>query len=431
MTEISRRDFMIGCSAGIMAMGGGRISEMAFLSPDVASERDLIVNVFLRGGMDCMNFVVPYADADYTIARPTIKILPPGAGTGRALDLDGFFGLHPNASPLRDLYQAGKLAVIHACGSLHPTRSHFDAMDNMERGVPGDKSVTTGWLTRHLASLAPGPVMQAVAAGSSLPASLRGHAGALAMSSASSFRLNTGHWSYADPQRTALRALYTGSGMIHAAGAATLDTVDLIEANNPSTYVPANGAVYPGDSFGNALKTVAQLAKMDLGLHIATVDYGGWDTHEHQGNTGGGVFGSQVTTLASGLSAFYTDMLAYVNRVTIVVQTEFGRRLRENGSDGTDHGHGGMMMVLHGGLLKGGRVHGAWPGLSADQLDNRVDLAITTDYRSVLSEVLTQRMGNSDVAGVFPGFSGSPISLFIDPATLTNKVYLPAVQRSN
>ena len=430
MSEISRRDFMIGCSAGIIAMGGGRVSGLAFLTPEAASERDLIVNVFLRGGMDCLNFIVPYNDPNYVTARPAIKLLPPGAGAGRVFDLDGFFGIHPSAAALRDLYQVGRVAVIHACGSPDPTRSHFDAMDYMERGVPGDKTVTTGWLTRHLASLAPGPIMQAVASGGSIPKSLQGHAGAIAMSSASSFRLTPGSSSYGTQQSTALRALYTGAGMIHDAGRTTLETVDLIESKSPGIYTPEFGAVYPNSSFGKALMTVAQLAKMDLGLHIATVDLGGWDTHEYQGSSGAGVFGTQVTDLSNGLGAFYTDMLNYVRRMTIIVQTEFGRRLKENGSDGTDHGHGGLMMVIHGGLLKGGRVHGTWPGLATDQLDNRVDLAITADYRAVLSEVLTQRMGSTDVASVFPGFSGTPISLFVDPATLTNKVYLPTVLRN-
>ncbi len=430
MSKISRRDFMIGCSAGIIAMGGGRVSSMAFLSPEAAAERDLIVSVFLRGGMDCLNFVVPYHDANYATARPQIKLQSPGAGSDGVLDLDGFFGIHPAAAPLRDLYQAGKLAVIHACGSPDPTRSHFDAMDYMERGVPGDKTVTTGWLTRHLASLTPGPIMQAVASGGSIPGSLRGHTDAIAMSGAGAFKLTPGSSSYGAQQRTALRALYTGSGMIHEAGTATLDTVELIESKNLSTHTPEFGAVYPASSFGDALQTVAQLAKLDLGLHVATVDLGGWDTHENQGYGGSGLFAAQVTNLASGLYAFFTDMLNYVRRTTIVIQTEFGRRLKENGSAGTDHGHGSVMMVIHGGLLKGGRVHGTWPGLATDQLDNRVDLAITTDYRAVLSEVLIQRMGNTDVAAVFPGFSSTPLSLFVDPATLTNKVYLPTIQRS-
>jgi len=429
MTDLTRRDFMIGCSAGICAMGGGRVRSLAFLAPDDTTPRDLIVNIFLRGGMDCLNFIVPYADPDYTVNRPTIKLLPPGTGTGRVFDLNGFFGIHPSGAPLRDLFQAGRLAIIHACGSPDPTRSHFDAMDYMERGVPGDKSVTSGWLARHLNSIAPGPIMQAIASGGSTPTSLRGFPDAIAMTSASSFNLTPGSSSYGDAQKTALRALYTGSTLIQQAGSATLDTIDLIQSQNPGTYTPQYGAVYPSGSFGDALKTVAQLAKMNIGLHVATVDLGGWDTHENQGTSGGGTFGTSIDTLARGLGAFYTDMLDSMNRTTAIVQTEFGRRLKENGSRGTDHGHGGMMLVLHGGLIKGGQVHGTWPGLAIGQLDNRVDLAITTDYRAVLASVLTQRMGNTNIASIFPGFSGTPISLFIDPATLTNKVYLPALQK--
>ena len=344
-------------------------------------------------------------------------------------DLNGFFGIHPSGAPLRDLYQAARLAVIHACGSPDPTRSHFDAMDYMERGVPGDKNVTSGWLARHLTSIAPGPIMQAISSGGSVPTSLRGFPNALAMSSASSFNLTPGSSSYGDAQKTALRALYTGSTLIQQAGAATLDTIDLIQSKNPGSYTPQYGAVYPSGSFGDALKTVAQLAKMDIGLRVATVDLGGWDTHENQGGSGGGTFGTSIDTLSRGLGAFYTDMLDKMSRTTVIVQTEFGRRLKENGSRGTDHGHGGMMLVLHGGLIRGGQVHGSWPGLAIDQLDNRVDLAITTDYRAVLASVLTERMGNPDIAAIFPGFSGTPLDLFIDPATLTNKVYLPSIQR--
>ena len=235
MTDLTRRDFMIGCSAGICAMGGGRVRSLAFLAPTDTTPRDLIVNVFLRGGMDCLNFIVPYADTNYAVNRPTVKLLPPGAGTGRVFDLNGFFGIHPSGAPLRDLYQAARLAVIHACGSPDPTRSHFDAMDYMERGVPGDKNVTSGWLARHLTSIAPGPIMQAISSGGSVPTSLRGFPNALAMSSASSFNLTPGSSSYGDAQKTALRALYTGSTLIQQAGAATLDTIDLIQSKNPGS----------------------------------------------------------------------------------------------------------------------------------------------------------------------------------------------------
>lgn len=440
MSKISRRSFIAGCSAGIMAMNGGRVSGMAFLAPEAANERDLVVNVFLRGGMDALNFVVPYNDPDYIAARPQIKLLPPGNGIGSVLDLDGYFGIHPAAAPLHDLYQSHKLSVIHACGSPHSTRSHFDAMDYMEKGVPGDKSVTSGWLTRYLATLAPGPVLQAISTGNGTAKSLQGYADTVTIGEVDAFKLATiGNTAYTTAQHTALRALYTGASLIHETGMDTLAMVDQIVAKAPATYVPEFGAQYPDDryNFGNALKSVAQLAKMDLGLHIATVDLGGWDTHEHQGTTPtlqretGGWFGDRVATLAQGLSAFYTDMGRSVNRLTVIVQTEFGRRLKQNASDGTDHGHGGVMLLLHGGLLIGGKVHGQWPGLATEQLDNRVDLAVTTDYRAVLSSVLTARLGNTDVANVFPGFTGVPLHLFIDPATLTNKLYLSSIHRAN
>jgi uncharacterized protein (DUF1501 family) len=362
------------------------------------------VLVFLRGGMDGLNLVVPYGDADYAANRPDIRIRPAGQTRG-ALDLDGFFGLHPAAPHLRELYTGGALAIVHAVGLTDPTRSHFDAMAMMERGTPGNTTTTTGWLTRHLASVTDiaGTDIPVLAAQSASPDSLLGYANTAAISSLSSLAYS-GKWDQIDFQRLALRALYTGSSWLYQAGAQALDVSDRIALADLGSYTPEFGAVYPGGSFGDALKLIAQMIKQELGVRVAAVDLDGWDTHQSQGDDGQGYFAALVTTLSQGLHAFYTDLTNYANRLTLVVMTEFGRRLAQNESGGTDHGHGGVMLVLGGNVNKG--LYGRWPGLATDALDERRDLAITTDYRQVLSEIVVRRLRNPHLAAVFPGFGG-------------------------
>jgi uncharacterized protein (DUF1501 family) len=235
------------------------------------------------------------------------------------------------------------------------------------------------------------------------------------MTSPDSFSLEVGPWQWRDAQRTALRSLYTGNSWLHQSGYNTLDAIDIIELNSTGGYTPANGAVYPNGSLGDHFETIARMVKLDLGLRVATIDYGGWDTHESQGEDGGGYFLSKVEELSRALTAFYTDLNGsgsnnYASKTTIVVQSEFGRRLRENNDRGCDHGHGSAMMVL-GGNVNGG-VHGVWPGLANGQLFEGADLAVTTDYRRVLSEILIRRMGNPFLGQIFPGYTDySPLGV--------------------
>jgi uncharacterized protein (DUF1501 family) len=237
------------------------------------------------------------------------------------------------------------------------------------------------------------------------------------MTSPSAFTIN-GHWQWGGPQRTALRGLYAGSNWLYEAATRTLDTLDLVEYAASGTYNPSNGAVYPTNSFGSNLKTIAQLIKADLGLRVATIDLGGWDTHENQGDGSGGYLATtQLQPMAQALAAFYTDLSNaacaqdYTRKLTLVVMSEFGRRLKENANRGTDHGHGNAMLVL-GGSVNGGQVYGAWPGLHNDQLYDHTDLAVTTDYRRVISEIVTKRLQNLDLAAVFPGYAGyTPLGL--------------------
>lgn len=453
-TPVTRRSFLTGCCAAIAALAGSRVTSLAFSDPafnpgvpqpDAVNSAERLVVVFLRGGWDALNVVMPLANTPdrgfYELARPRLKL--PASGAGAALNLNGQFGLHPAMAPLLPLYQAGKLAVIHAVGLNYDTRSHFDAMQYIELGTPGIKTAGAGWITRHLltaANLPPTLLFPALSAGGSQAASLLGYNNAITMTNPNSFRLN-GDWRYETEQRAALRDLYTGSEWIQTAGSAALDMMDMVESANPGTYTPSNGAVYPQGSFGDNLKTIAQLIKMQVGLHVATIDLGGWDTHESQGDGSGGYFAnSLLTPLAQGLAAFYTDLDGgcgsnFIKRTTVIVMSEFGRRLKENANGGTDHGHGSVMLAL-GGPVRGGAVYGQWPGLSNAQLYDGADLAITTDYRRVLSEILVHRLGNNNLSTIFPGYTGfTPLNflqnayppLVTPPPGLNNHLYLPSV----
>ncbi len=449
MFKTTRRGFLIGCSAAIATMTGG-LRLAAFGSAADEPNQEILIIVFLRGGMDGLNVVMPLAGADrgfYEAKRQRLAV--PVSGTNAALRLSEQFGLHPAAAPLFDLYQAGHLAVVHAAGLTSDTRSHFDAMQYMELGTPGSKSSTTGWLTRHLLSAGNLPaniIAPALAVGELQPTSLLGSRESIGMVSPDSFDFN-GHWRYGPWQRAALRTMYAGDSWLHLAGIQTLDAIDVIEYANPGNYTPGNGAVYPGGGFGQNLQSVAQIIKMQLGLRIATVDLGGWDTHEYQGNGGGGYFANHLGELAAGMAAFFTDLsndngTDHTRRLTLAVMSEFGRSFEENASAGTDHGHGNVMFVL-GGAVNGGLVHGTWPGLATEQLYDRRDLAISTDYRRVLSELLIRRLGNPKLGVIFPGYTDyTPLGIVQGtdlppeygapgptPTPESHRLYLPAVTR--
>lgn len=429
MTKFSRRKLFIS-GAALSAVLGARLTGLAVAAPDAQPDADLFILVFLRGGMDSLNLVVPYADANYANNRPDIRIRPAGQTRG-ALDLNGYFGLHPAATHLRDLYTAGALAIVHAAGLIDPTRSHFDAMAMMERGTPGQTTTTAGWLTRHLASVTGigRTEVPVIVAQSEAPDSLLGYPNVAAISSLSGYTYS-GRWDQIDFQRLAMRTMYgSSSSWLYQAGAQTLDVSDRLALASLSTYTPQFGAVYPSNGFGDSLKLAAQMIKADLGVRIATLDLGGWDTHQDQGNDGQGYFATLTTTLSQGVHAFYTDMTDYASKLTLVVMTEFGRRLSQNDSNGTDHGHGGVMLVAGGNVNKG--IFGDWPGLQTDKLDEKRDLAITTDYRRVLSEILVRRLKNPKYSTVFPGFSDyRPLNLVKgSDAGVLRRGYLPLVVR--
>lgn len=411
----NRRKFLIGCCSAVAAMSGARIRSVVLGGAPNYDNPETLVIVFLRGGMDGLNLVPPIDGPDrgyYEAFRPTLKI--PTTGIGAALPLDAQFGLHPSAAPLHGLYQAKKLAVIHGVGSAG-SRSHFEAQEFMEMGTPGEHTIGSGWLTRHLQTAPSFPhliQMPSLAAADSPPTSLAASTETLTMAAPSSFNLSQiGHssWRYSE-QRVALRQLYdAGKTDVHEAGIQALNAADLIEAYVTNTYTPRQGVVYPNNSFGNQLKMIAQMIKLRVGLRVATIDFGGWDTHNEQGPGSTGYFATQVATLAQGMAALYQDLddsgADPLSRgLTMAVQSEFGRRVRENGDNGTDHGTALPMLVLGGSVVGG--MHGQWPGLAHEQLYDNADLRPTVDYRQVLSELLIRRFGNPFLGQVFPGYSG-------------------------
>lgn len=399
---------MLGCSAAIAAMAGARLASASFYGPGTrrtAGDRILVV-LFLRGGMDGLNFLGPADDKDYVAARfPNLRLHTSGDAAGLAMNnaYPGFdFRLHPRAAALKEIYDSGSLAMVHACGLPHGTRSHFEAMDMMERGVTDVNSGHgSGWLARYLADTENLGLLPAVAPTGALPASMLGAKRAVAAADLNSFAFIGDQ-----EQAAALRSLYGGQGLLEENGKVALDATEAVRSRLPRNengevlpYQAENGASYPDGELGNQLKNVARLIKLDVGLHVAAVDFGGWDTHDSQEYR----FPELVGHMAGSLGAFWNDIHAYHERVNVVVMSEFGRRLKANESRGTDHGHGNVMMVMGAGV-QGGRMYGSWPGLATEQLDSQADLAITTDYRVVLSELLGTRFSVDDPARIFEGF---------------------------
>ncbi|MEO8274772.1 MAG: DUF1501 domain-containing protein [Thermoanaerobaculia bacterium] len=425
MCQSTRRGFLVGCSAAIASLAGSRFNSFAFAQGEGNFNDEILVVLFLRGGQDGLNLIVPTGGTSndrqfYEQARPNLRV--PLTGTGAALPIGALggttFGMHPSAGPLHELYQDGKLSVVAACGMAANERSHFDSMNWMELGTPGVSNITNGWLTRHLQSATNLPseiIMPSLAVGGTQTISLLASYDTINLSSVDSFSLSTGPWAWRNAQRSAIRHLYAGgTSWLHQTGLQALDAVDIVELFASGDYTPANGAVYPQTWFGDNLRTIAQMTKLDLGLRVATLDLGGWDTHENQGNNGGGLYSDLVGELSSGLAALYADLdgagaANYTQRLTVVVMSEFGRRFFENGDIGTDHGHGNNMLVLSGNALGG--MHGTWPGLADGQL-NDGDVDVTTDFRRVLSELLIRRMGNPNIGTIFPGYQAySPLGI--------------------
>ncbi len=421
--QVSRRGFLAGSLQSAAALlFGNQIAALPawtprihLADPHVGPRGDTLVCIFLRGGADGLNIVVPHGDEQYYVSRPTIGISRPddNKADSRAVDLDGFFGLHPALAPLAEIYRAGDMAFIHATGSPDETRSHFEAMDLMERGAA--VSDYTGWLARHLATLDTGSesALRAIGVGDMLPASLSGAVSATALQSIAEYHLQ-GQDETAGQMQAILHTLYDrDESLLTTTANQAFAAIEMLGQIGTENYQPA-GRAYPERELGQALQMTAQLIKADVGVEVACVDLGGWDTHVAQGGAEG-IMARNLVELGQGLAAFYEDLGPQMGQVSLVVMSEFGRRVQENGGLGTDHGHGNMMMVMGGGI-NGGQVYANWPGLHDEQLVGPGDLAITTDYRDVLGSLIRDRLNNPRLADVFPGYVVSDLGLAVPTA---------------
>jgi uncharacterized protein (DUF1501 family) len=409
--RFSRRFFM---KQGGIALAG--LSTMpAFLQRAIAAtptagKKQLVV-LFQRGAADGLNIVVPFGEPNYYRLRPTIAIPQPRRGGGdAAIDLDGFFGLHPALASFVPLFQKNELAIVHAAGSPDPTRSHFDAQDFMESGTPGVKATQDGWLDRALGTMAEenASPFRAVAMGPNLPRMLQGSTGAIAIPDLRQFKVQPQSAAMANVAEGGFEAMYaqTVDHALHGTGTETFEAIDMLRKIDPVNFPPENGAEYPKSPVGQRMQQIAVMIKAKIGLEVMFLDCGGWDNHVNEGSVQGQL-ANLLRDLSESLAAFYKDMGDRMGDVVVVTMSEFGRTAKENGNRGTDHGHANCMFVM-GGDVKGGRVYGQWPGLNDHQLNDGRDLALTTDFRSVVGEILTKHQGVKDMAAVFPGFENNP-----------------------
>jgi uncharacterized protein (DUF1501 family) len=389
-----------------MGLAPSFLERAALAEGATGGRRKTLIAIFQRGAVDGLNMVVPYGEREYYDLRPSLAIAKPQTGNAEsAIDLDGFFGLHPALAPFKLLWDAKRLAIVDAVGSPDNTRSHFDAQDYMESATPGVKSTRDGWLNRYLQSKpdAQGTPFRAVSMTQNLPRVLQGRANALAISNLSDFTIRAG--AYSQSVQGGFEGIYDKSvrDVLGGTGRETFEAVNYLKKVNPAQYRPENGAQYPRSAYGNALLQIAQLIKAGVGLEVAFTDVQGWDTHLNQGGARGQL-AFRLTDFSAGIAALVTDLGKRMDDVVILTMSEFGRTARENGNRGTDHGHANAMFVI-GNSVRGGRVYGEWPGLKADKLYEGRDLALTTDFRDVFGEIAQRHLGNTNPQAVFPGYN--------------------------
>ena len=395
-------------SFGVMAAAPEFLHQFASAQTKNAfGKRKILVTIFQRGAVDGLNMIVPHGDSEYYNLRRSIAVPQPGKTDG-AIDLDRHFGLHPSMRPLEAFWRSKQLSVIHAAGSPDNTRSHFDAQDYMESGTPGVKGTRDGWLNRTLQATQTKDVspFRAVSMTQSLPRALYGRSPSVAMTNLSDFTIKAGL--YTTDLKGGFEGIYeqNAKDTLGETGKETFEAVNFLKSANPAQYKPENGAVYPNTEFGRSMMQIAQLIKAGVGLEIAFTDTGRdirWDTHTNQGGARGQL-ANFLGTFSQAIAAFATDLGKRMDDVLLLTMSEFGRTARENGSRGTDHGHGNAMLVL-GNSVKGGKVYGDWKGLRSDQLNEGRDLAVTTDFRDVFAEVSQKHLGARDLKSIFPNYS--------------------------
>ena len=408
---LTRRIFLRNSAFAMAGIGSAPLwlKRAAFAAEQQRARKKVLVAIFQRGAADGLNIVVPHGEARYYDLRPGISIPRPSSNItagDSVVDLDGFFGLHPALAPLKPIWDEQNLAIVHAAGSPDPTRSHFDAQDYMESGTPGLKATNDGWLNRALPPAQPplSPV-RAVSLGPTLPRSLRGNNGAIAVENVGGFNVRDA------AAARVLESMYTGTRdqILNGTGKETFEAVGLLQAIQKTPYQPAAGANYPRGRFGDSLRQIAQLIKADVGVEVAFADIGGWDHHVNEvgQKASVGQLANVLGEFGGALAAFHRDLGDRMEDVVVVTMSEFGRTAKENGNRGTDHGHANVMFAM-GGPVKGGKVYGNWPGLEKEQLYQERDLALTTDFRDVLSEAVSLHLGNPSIQSVFPNYQGTP-----------------------
>jgi uncharacterized protein (DUF1501 family) len=374
-----------------------------------SGKKKILITIFQRGAVDGLNMVVPFGDSEYYNLRSNIAIPTPNKTDG-AVNLDGYFGLHPSLKPFEALWNSKQLAVVHSAGLPDNTRSHFDAQDYMESGTPGNKGTRDGWLSRVLQTSAGknDSAFRAVSMTQQTPRSFLGKYPTIAMSNLADFSIKAGI--YTKSVQSGFEDVYqqNAKDSLGETGKETFEAVNFLKKANPSQFKPENGAVYPNTAFARSLMQIAQLIKADIGLEIAFTDTGNdikWDTHANQGGARGQL-ANYFRDFGASIAALATDLGKRMDDVVILTMSEFGRTARQNGTGGTDHGHGNAMFVI-GNAVKGGKVYGEWKGLKPDQLNEGRDLAVTTDFRDVFGEVAYKHLGNKNLGKIFPNYSAT------------------------
>ena len=394
---MNRRIFLKSSAMAMVGIGStpAWLSRALYAADAPSPRKKILVAIFQRGAVDGLNVVVPHGESRYYELRPTLAIPRPNEKDG-AIDLDGFFGLHPSLKALKPIYAANRLAIVHAVGSPDPTRSHFDAQDYMESGTPGRKATTDGWLNRALTPEEKKSPVRAVSFSADLARTLRGRNEAVSINNLNDFQVRDKRGA------DSFESMYAGTmdKVLNGTGRETFEAVKLMQSIQKQSYSPAGGARYPNGRLGQSLKQIAQLIKSDVGLEVAFTDIGGWDTHVNEAPQ----LNRLLAEFGDALAAFYQDLGDRIADVSVVTMSEFGRTARENGNRGTDHGHANVMFAF-GGDIQGGKIYGEWPGLAEEQLYESRDLNLTTDFRDVLGELVTRHLGNRQIASVFPGYA--------------------------
>ncbi len=401
----TRRIFLKNSALAMVGMGAVPtwLGRAVYAKNAPAERKKILIAIFQRGAVDGLNVVVPHGEPNYYALRPSIAIPKPNGTETGAIDLNGHFGLNPAMKSLKPLWDSKQLAIIEAVGSPDPTRSHFDAQDYMESGTPGMKNTYDGWLNRALMKEPKPSPLRAVSFSTDLPRTLRGPNQALAINNMSDFQVKDAS------AATTFEGMYgtTTDAVLNCTGKETFEAIRIVQGIQNLPYAPSNNAKYPGGRLGQSLQQIARIIRADVGLEVAFTDVGGWDTHVNevgqQPHTG--QLANLLREFSDALAAFSQDMGDRMADITVVTMSEFGRTAKENGDRGTDHGHANVMFVLGGGV-RGGQVYGDWPGLAKEQLYEGRDLNVTTDFRTVLSELVSKQMGNRDLVHIFPGFNG-------------------------